>query len=101
VIEDRENYRYACEVLGSKYLFLSNKAEKLESSSIERIFNKYSNVITPHVCRHIFSTNYLENGGNIKELQFMLGHSSLNTTSIYLNPSETSMHRNVNNSCIG
>ena len=43
VIDDRKNYRYAYEVLGSKYLFLSNKSEKLKGSTINRIFNNYSN----------------------------------------------------------
>lgn len=101
VIEDRKNYNYALNKLNSKYLFLSNKSEKLESCTIERIFNKYSKTITPHKLRHCFSSNYLESGGSIRELQYILGHSSLNTTSIYLNPNEISMHRNINNSCIG
>lgn len=96
-IEDRKNYKYAT---NSSYLFVSNKGEKLESCTIERIFNKYSNVITPHVCRHIFATNFLENGGSLKELQQILGHSSLETTQIYLHPSKNDLKKNVNNCAI-
>lgn len=100
-IDDRKNYRYAYEILGSKYLFLSNKAEKLESSSVERIFNKHSNVITCHSLRHVFATNFLENGGNLKALQQILGHGSLSTTQIYLHPSQDDIRKSMNNCAIG
>lgn len=39
---------------------------------------------TSHVLRHSFSTNFLNNGGNIRTLQVILGHSSLATTEKYL-----------------
>lgn len=97
VIEDRKNYRYAFNVLNSPYLFLSNKSEKLRSSTIERIFNNYSNKITPHTLRHVFATDYLENGGDLRSLQMILGHGNLSTTAIYTHPTESSMRRNMNN----
>lgn len=99
-IEDRKNYNYALNVLNSPYLFLSSKTDKLETCSIERIFNKYSNTITPHKLRHVFATNFLENGGDIRSLQQILGHSSLSTTSIYIHPTEASMRRSMNNCAI-
>lgn len=39
--------------------------------------------VTPHVFRHSFATNFIENDGGIKPLAELLGHNSLNTTSIY------------------
>ena len=96
-IEDRKNYNYAFNVLDSPYLFLSNKSEKLRSSTIERIFNNYSNKITPHSLRHMFATDYLENGGDLRSLQMILGHGNLSTTAIYTHPTESSMRRNINN----
>ena len=96
-IEDRKNYNYAFNVLDSPYLFLSNKSEKLRSSTIERIFNNYSNKITPHTLRHVFATDYLENGGDLRSLQMILGHGNLSTTAIYTHPTESSMRRNLNN----
>jgi integrase/recombinase XerD len=58
-IKNRENYNYALNVLNSPYLFLSKKSEKLDTGTIERIFNEYSNKITPHKLRHVWATNFL------------------------------------------
>ena len=40
--------------------------------------------IHPHMLRHTFSYNYIKNGGEIRSLQKILGHSSLATTAKYL-----------------
>ena len=39
--------------------------------------------IHPHGFRHLFAVHYLESGGAITELKDILGHTSLETTSIY------------------
>jgi len=44
--------------------------------------------ITFHSLRHSFATNYLKSGGNLLTLQSMLGHTNLNTTTIYLHLSQ-------------
>lgn len=40
-------------------------------------------IVTPHVFRHSFATNFISNNGGIKPLSELLGHKSLDTTSIY------------------
>lgn len=44
--------------------------------------------ISFHSLRHAFATYYLSNGGSLLTLQSMLGHSNLNTTTIYLHLSQ-------------
>lgn len=47
--------------------------------------------VTAHTFRHGFATCYLLAGGNLRELQRLMGHSNMETTEIYLHclPNET------------
>jgi len=63
--------------------------EGLTRRSIERIVKKYATIagiskrVTPHVIRHVFATDLLSNGADIRSVQAMLGHANIGTTQIY------------------
>lgn len=39
--------------------------------------------VSPHILRHSFATNFIQNNGNIRYLSTMLGHANISTTAIY------------------
>lgn len=75
----------------SEYLFPSRESDKVDRSVINKQFKKYSDKITPHQLRHFFCTNALESGFAVHEVANLAGHSSIQTTLIYTNPSREKM----------
>lgn len=70
-------------------LFIDKKGQALDIFEIENIIKKIvhnlslKSHVTPHTFRHTFATHLLSNGADIKTVQELLGHASLNTTGIY------------------
>ena len=69
--------------------FINQSGKALSDQSVRRMINKYTSLasinqhITPHMFRHTFATSLLEADVDIRYIQEMLGHSSINITEIY------------------
>ena len=80
----------------SPYLFANKNNGIIHRSTINKVFNKYSEKITPHTLRHYFCTNALEGDFSVHEVAYLAGHSNVHTTLLYLNPSRESMRNKIN-----
>jgi integrase/recombinase XerD len=72
----------------SNALILNSKGGRLTRQSIWEVVNRVSiqnkvEDLTPHSLRHAFATHLLEGGADVRVVQELLGHSSVNTTQIY------------------
>ncbi len=70
-------------------VFVNQRGGPLSVKGIELIVREYSGIkgtckpMTPHSFRHTFATAMLLNGADIREVQSMLGHASIDATQRY------------------
>jgi len=70
-------------------LLVTNKGQKLYEKFVYRKVKHYLSLVTtqkdksPHVLRHTFATQMLNNGADLNAIKEILGHSDLTATQVY------------------
>lgn len=86
--------RYRLNKNNSEYLILNKDGDKLSDRYIRKIIDdiifkaSIEMHVSPHMLRHTFATVMLNNGCDLVSVKDLLGHESLNTTSIYTHVSD-------------
>ena len=88
------NGRYKVDFHNSEYLFLNKDGNRLSTRYVRKIIDdiifksSIETHVSPHMLRHTFATGMLNNGADLVSVKELLGHESLNTTSIYTHVSD-------------
>ena len=79
------------------YLFVNSQGNKLTTRGVEYILKEIEEKcgmslgLHPHLLRHTFATHLLEGGADLRIIQELLGHESINTTQVYTHITEEAM----------
>ncbi len=88
---DREGRPQLRKEKNTDHFFLNRFGNKISRMGVWKIIDKLCTEagirkhVSPHTFRHSFATHLLEAGANLRVVQMLLGHASINTTQIYTN----------------
>jgi integrase/recombinase XerC len=84
----------------SDRIFIGQRGEPVQPRVVQRVVERYARQagledVTPHTCRHTFAKELLNSGASPFEVAKLLGHSSLDSTMRYTQPSEEDLRNAV------
>jgi integrase/recombinase XerD len=83
----------------SEYIFLTNYGEQITRDHFRKRLDKFAEQagikknVHPHLFRHTAATRFLENGGDLRHLQMLLGHSDLRVILRYTHLSDQALRK--------
>ena len=83
----------------STFLFINKKGQQINRYYINGLMKKYCFLAgiqkncTPHTMRHSIATHLVENDVDLRSVQEILGHSDINTTTIYTHISSSKIQQ--------
>jgi integrase/recombinase XerC len=88
---------------GTDFVWIAVESEQeraLSSRSVQRALTRIGRqaglpALTPHMLRHSFAKNLINSGVGLEKVASLLGHSSLNTTRIYVTPNQVDLEKAV------
>lgn len=81
-------------------LFVGQTGEGIRPRLVQRLVERYAKLakledVTPHSLRHTYARNLLDSGSSLQEVALLMGHSSLDSTARYVQPSEMELQQAV------
>lgn len=97
----RENRPALLKNIKTHSILINNRGQRPSRVDVWRWLSSWSKkagfreVKSPHQFRHGFATGLLENGADLRSIQFLLGHSSIQTTQIYTTVKQTHLKKTI------